>query len=331
MELYPLKFTPIFKERIWGGNKLQTLLGKDIGVETPIGESWELSSVEDNISVVSNGFLEGNDLQELIEIYMGDLVGEEVFEKFGLEFPLLVKLIDANDDLSIQVHPGDDIARERHGAFGKTEMWVALDGNENSRLISGFNRDTNKDEFIESVENNTLIDLLNFETVNKGDVFFVPAGRVHAICAGNLVAEIQQTSDVTYRIYDYDRRDSQGNSRELHLDLSLDVIDYTKVKDTKINCESKENEPVELVSCNYFTTNRLLINKPLGRDYYSIDSFVIYLCTEGSCQIGEPDGIKETMKKGDTVLIPAALNSVEIIPFSEKAELLEIYIESELD
>lgn len=326
MELYPLKFTPIFKERIWGGNKLQTLLGKDIGVETPIGESWELSSVEDNISVVSNGFLEGNDLQELIEIYMGDLVGEEVFEKFGLEFPLLVKLIDANDDLSIQVHPGDDIARERHGAFGKTEMWVALDGNENSRLISGFNRDTNKDEFIESVENNTLIDLLNFETVNKGDVFFVPAGRVHAICAGNLVAEIQQTSDVTYRIYDYDRRDSQGNSRELHLDLSLDVIDYTKVKDTKINCESKENEPVELVSCNYFTTNRLLINKPLGRDYYSIDSFVIYLCTEGSCQIGEPDGIKETMKKGDTVLIPAALNSVEIIPFSEKAELLEIYI-----
>lgn len=326
MELYPLKFTPIFKERIWGGNKLQTLLGKDIGVETPIGESWELSSVEDNISVVSNGFLEGNDLQELIEIYMGDLVGEEVFEKFGLEFPLLVKLIDANDDLSIQVHPGDDIARERHGAFGKTEMWVALDGNENSRLISGFNRDTNKDEFLEKLENNTLVDLFNFETVKKGDVFFVPAGRVHAICAGNLVAEIQQTSDVTYRIYDYDRRDSQGNSRELHLDLSLDVIDYTKVKDTKINCESKENEPVELVSCNYFTTNRLLINKPLGRDYYSIDSFVIYLCTEGSCQIGEPDGIKETMKKGDTVLIPAALNSVEIIPFSEKAELLEIYI-----
>lgn len=329
MELYPLKFTPIFKERIWGGNKLQTLLGKDIGVETPIGESWELSSVEDNISVVSNGFLEGNDLQELIEIYMGDLVGEEVFEKFGLEFPLLVKLIDANDDLSIQVHPGDDIARERHGAFGKTEMWVALDGNENSRLISGFNRDTNKDEFLEKLENNTLVDLFNFETVKKGDVFFVPAGRVHSICAGNLVAEIQQTSDVTYRIYDYDRRDSQGNSRELHLDLSLDVIDYTKVKDTKINCESKENEPVELVSCNYFTTNRLLINKPLGRDYYSIDSFVIYLCTEGSCQIGEPDGIKETMKKGDTVLIPAALNSVEIIPFSEKVELLEVYIASE--
>jgi mannose-6-phosphate isomerase len=326
MELYPLKFQPIYKERIWGGTKLQTLFGKDLGGKGDIGESWELSAVEDNVSVVSNGFLEGNDLQELIEIYMGDLVGEKVFENFGLEFPLLIKLIDANDDLSIQVHPNDEVAKERHDAFGKTEMWVALDDSENPKLITGFNQDTDQDTFLQKLNDNTITELFNFEQVKKGDVFFVPAGRVHAICSGNLIAEIQQTSDITYRIYDYDRKDKEGNGRELHLDLSLDVIDYSKVKDPKVVCAHEENSPVELASCNYFTTNRLIITKPVIRDYYKFDSFVIYICTEGSCQVGEPDGIKEVMKKGDTLLIPAALNSIELKPFSAKVELLEVYI-----
>jgi mannose-6-phosphate isomerase len=326
MELYPLKFTPIYKERIWGGTKLQTQFGKDLGGKENIGESWELSAVEENVSVVSNGFLEGNDLQEMIEIYMGDLVGEKVFEKFGMEFPLLIKLIDANDDLSIQVHPNDEVARERHNAFGKTEMWVALDDSEHPKLISGFNQDTDKETFLKKLNDNTLPELFNYEQVKKGDVFFVPAGRVHAICSGNLIAEIQQTSDITYRIYDYDRKDNEGNGRELHLEESLDVIDYSKVKAPKVVCENTDNMPVELVSCDYFTTNRLVITKPIGRDYYALDSFVIYICTEGSCEVGEPDGIKEVMKKGDTLLIPAALNSIELKPFAEKVELLEVYI-----
>jgi mannose-6-phosphate isomerase len=326
MELYPLKFTPIYKERIWGGTKLQTQFGKDLGGKENIGESWELSAVEENVSVVSNGFLEGNDLQEMIEIYMGDLVGEKVFEKFGMEFPLLIKLIDANDDLSIQVHPNDEVARERHNAFGKTEMWVALDDSENPKLISGFNQDTDKETFLKKLNDNTLPELFNYEQVKKGDVFFVPAGRVHAICSGNLIAEIQQTSDITYRIYDYDRKDNEGNGRELHLEESLDVIDYSKVKAPKVACENIDNMPVELASCDYFTTNRLVITKPIGRDYYALDSFVIYICTEGSCEVGEPDGIKEVMKKGDTLLIPAALNSIELKPFAEKVELLEVYI-----
>jgi mannose-6-phosphate isomerase len=326
MELYPLKFHPILQERIWGGTKLQRLFGKDVGGREDIGESWELSAVEDFVSVVSNGYLAGNDLQELIEIYMGDLVGEKVFEKFGTEFPLLVKLIDSNDDLSIQVHPNDETARERHNAFGKSEMWVALDGNKDSKVITGFNQNTNQEVLLQKLTDNTITELLNFEQVNKGDVFFVPAGRVHSICAGNLIAEIQQTSDITYRIYDFDRKDSEGNKRELHLELALDVIDYNKVKDPKVMVASLDNEPVELVSCNYFTTNRLIITKPIGRDYYAFDSFVIYMCLEGSCEVGKPNGIKEVMKKGDTVLIPSSLNAVELKPFSQSVELLEIYI-----
>jgi mannose-6-phosphate isomerase len=326
MDLYPLKFHSILKERIWGGNKLETQFGKDLGGKTNIGESWELSAVEDSISVVSNGPLAGNDLQELIEIYMGDLVGEKVFEKFGTEFPLLIKLIDAEDDLSIQVHPDDKMAAKRHNAFGKTEMWIALDDEDNPRVITGFNQNTDKETFLKMLNNNTVTQLFNFEQVKKGDVFFVPAGRVHTICAGNVIAEIQQTSDITYRIYDYDRKDEKGFNRDLHLDLALDVIDYSKVKNPKTKYIPLENTPVELVSCEYFTTNQLNITKPIGRDYYSLDSFVVYLCIEGSCEVRNTGGYKEIIKKGDTILIPSSLNSIELKPISEKVELLEVYI-----
>jgi mannose-6-phosphate isomerase len=326
MELYPLKFDPIYKERIWGGKKLETHFGKDLGGKDNIGESWELSAVEENISVVSNGLLAGNDLQELIEVYMGDLVGEKVFEKFGTEFPLLIKLIDANDDLSIQVHPNDEVALKRHKAFGKTEMWIALDDSDKPRLISGFNQDTNKDTFLKMLNENTVSQLFNYELVEKDDVFFVPAGRIHAICSGNLIAEIQQTSDITYRIYDYKRKDKNGNGRELHLDLALDVIDYSKVKSPKTKYKPEENIPVELAACSYFTTNRLILTKPLGRDFYSFDSFVIYICTDGICEVGKAGKQKELIKKGDTILIPSSLNSIVLKPLTERVDLIEVYI-----
>ena len=326
MELYPLKFDPIFKERIWGGKRLETHFGKNPGGKNNIGESWELSAVEDNVSVVSNGYLAGNDLQELIEVYMGELVGEKVFDQFGQEFPLLIKLIDANEDLSIQVHPDYEVSRKRHNAYGKTEMWVALDDSENSKLITGFNQDTNQETFLKKLKDNTVTELFNYEPVKKGDCFFVPAGRVHAICSDNLIAEIQQTSDVTYRIYDYDRKDNDGNGRELHLDLALDVIDYSKVKDPRVNYVPEKNKPVELVSCKYFTTNRLTLTRPVERDYYSIDSFVIFLCAEGACEIRKKDKLTEIIKKGDTVLIPASMNSIELKPVSEQVELIEVYI-----
>ncbi len=326
MELYPLKFTPIYKERIWGGNKLETYFGRNIGGKNNIGESWELSSVEENISVVSNGYLEGNDLQELLEIYMGELVGEKVYEEFGIEFPILIKLIDANDDLSIQVHPDDDLAKERHNSYGKTEMWVALDDVDSPRLINGFNKNTSREEFLERLNDNTLTAIFNYEDVKKGDAFFIPAGRVHAICSGNLIAEIQQTSDVTYRIYDYGRVDELGKERELHLDLSLDVIDFSIVKKSKIEYKIENNSLVELVNCKYFTTNIIEISTELDRDYYSIDSFVILMNLEGDCKIVYNSSDIEIIKKGETVLIPASLNNIKLEPLMGQSKILEIYI-----
>lgn len=325
MSLYPLKFQPIYKERIWGGSKLETKFGKDLGGKSTIGESWELSAVEGNVSLISNGHLAGNDLQELIEIYMDDLVGEKVYEQFGTEFPLLIKLIDANADLSIQVHPNDEKARERHNAYGKTEMWVALDDSEHPKLITGFNQDTNQETFLKKLNDGSLTELFNYEQVKKGDAFFVPAGRVHAICAGNLIAEIQQTSDVTYRIYDYDRKDENGNGRELHLDLSLDVMDYSKVKDPKVSYAPELNKPVEIVQCEYFTTNVLDVNLPMARDYYSYDSFVILMCLEGSCHIGKKGEEVVSVTMGETILVPSSLNSIVIEPIGE-TKLLEVYI-----
>jgi len=224
--LYPLKFKPIFKDKIWGGNKIKTLLNKDFSPLPNCGESWEISGVQDEISVVSNGFLIGNNLQELIEIYMGDLVGDQVYQKYGIEFPLLIKFIDAHDDLSIQVHPNDKLAMQRHNAYGKTEMWYIIDADRGAKLISGFNTEVTKDAYIKHLENNTLNLILNYEEVKAGDVFFMPAGRVHAIGKGILLTEIQQTSDITYRIYDYNRKGTDGKPRELHTSLALDAIDF---------------------------------------------------------------------------------------------------------
>jgi len=324
--LYPLKFTPIYKDKIWGGNKIKAILNKDFGDLPNCGESWELSGVEGNISVVSNGYLAGNTLEELIEVYMGDLVGDQVFESFGIEFPLLIKFIDANDDLSIQVHPNDELSKERHNAFGKTEMWVVLQADKGSKLQAGFNQQVDKEEYLEKLENNELTDILNFEEVSAGDVYFIPAGRVHAIGKGILLAEIQQTSDITYRIYDYDRIDKEGNPRELHTDLALDAIDFTIFPEYKSQYKPKLNESVELVKCKYFTTNVLEFNKVVEKDYNQLDSFVIYICLEGTLQIETESG-SETIQKGETILIPAVIDSVRLIPNSASVKLLEVTIE----
>jgi mannose-6-phosphate isomerase len=324
--LYPLKFTPIFKDKIWGGNKIKSILNKDFGHLPNCGESWELSGVEGNISVVSNGFLAGNTLEELIEIYMGDLVGEGIFETYGIEFPLLIKFIDANDDLSIQVHPDDEMSKERHNAFGKTEMWYVMQADQGSKLQSGFNQQVDQDKYLFKLEHNELTDILNFEEVAAGDVFFIPAGRVHAIGKGILLAEIQQTSDITYRIYDYDRRDNEGNPRELHTELALDAIDYTLSPEYKTRYESKLNESVELAKCKYFTTNVLDLNTIVEKDYNKLDSFVIYICLDGELQIETESG-SETVQKGETILIPASIENVQLKPLLATVKLLEVYID----
>ncbi|MBN2487242.1 MAG: class I mannose-6-phosphate isomerase [Bacteroidales bacterium] len=322
--LYPLKFEPIIKDLIWGGSKLKTLLNKEKATEKS-GESWEISGVNGNISVISNGFLAGNSLTEIIEVYMGDLVGQKVFDQFGNNFPLLIKFIDACDDLSIQVHPNDETAMQRHNSFGKTEMWYVMQADTGSQLIAGFKQNTDKESFLENLNNNTLHHILNYITVKPGDVFFMPAGRIHAIGKGILLAEIQQTSDITYRVYDYNRRDAMGNARELHTSLALDVIDYNTCADYTTPYAHKQNKPVPLANCNYFTTNLLELTDIIERDMAGFDSFIVYICTEGNAEILYADHKTETISKGETILIPAEMGQyyLKALP---KATLLEVYI-----
>lgn len=319
--LYPLKFKPILKDKIWGGQRLRDVFGKKASERA--GESWEISGVAGDISVVENGYLAGNSLEELVEIYMGDLVGDVIYEKFGVEFPLLIKLIDASEFLSVQVHPDDTIARERHNSYGKTEMWYIAESDK-GQLISGFNRKLDREQYLTHFKNGTLKEIMNFEKVVPGDIYFMPAGRLHAIGAGVLLAEIQQTSDITYRIYDWDRTDDQGNPRELHTDLALDVIDFQYHTDYKTRYQALNNSTVTAVDSPFFTTGVIHLDKPVEKDFNMIDSFVIYMCMEGSAGITYRGGL-EQIKKGETILIPAGLKTLAIIP-TEPTTLLEIYI-----
>ena len=322
MKLYPLQFTPLFKYRIWGGEKLKTELNKQYNEEN-IGESWEISDVSGDETVVANGSLKGNTLRDLTMEFKGDFVGEAVYEKFGEEFPLLIKFIDAKTPLSIQVHPSNEVAKMRHGSFGKNEMWYVMQADKDAELIVGFDEKIDTDSYKTHLENNTILNVMHHETVQKGDTFYIPTGRVHAIGAGVLLAEIQQTSDVTYRIYDYDRVDAKtGTKRELHNELAIDVIDY-EVHDTyKTEYSIEKNVSNKLVHSPYFKTNILDINSTVEKDYSAIDSFIIYMCVEGSIEIVS-EGETYTINNGETLLVPATLNN--IILKADNAKVLEVY------
>lgn len=322
--LYPFTFKPILKSVIWGGADICPFKGIT-PVQEGIGESWEISHVDCNVSVVDNGPMEGQSLDDLIKNYGEELMGKKVVARFGNTFPLLIKFIDANDNLSIQVHPDDELAKKRHNSFGKTEMWYVVKTAPDAALYSGFSKQIDAEEYVKRVEDNTIMDVLQRYEVNEGDVFFLPAGRVHAIGAGCFVAEIQQTSNITYRIYDYDRRDANGNGRELHTELAKDAIDYELSPDYRTHYTRKNNEAVELVSCPYFTTNLLEYDKAFLRDCSDIDSFVIYICMAGKALIKDNNGHEITVHQGQTVLVPASATSVEIIP-SPSAKLMETYI-----
>ncbi len=327
MELYPIKFKPILKDKIWGGSKLKQIFNKPTTSET-IGESWELSGVAGDESIVSNGFLKDNSLPEIIEIYMADLLGEKNYTTFGVEFPLLFKYIDAADVLSIQVHPNDDLSRERHNAYGKTEMWYVLDADNDAEIITGFNKEMSKSLYLETFESGQLQSVLNIEKAQKGDVFFIPAGRVHAIGKGVLLAEIQQTSDVTYRIYDWDRTDSNGNGRELHTEWAVDALDYKHYDSYKTPYLLQDNKAVNLEDCKYFTTNLIHLKQSIETDYSFLDSFVVYMCVEGAANIRLDNGTEEQIALGETVLIPAIAERVQLIPTSH-TKLLEVFIKPE--
>ena len=319
---YPIKFTPILKEKIWGGNKLKNNLNKET-TKNNLGESWEISGVPGDISVVANGELKGFSLKDLLNEYKAKFVGDKIYREFDADFPLLIKFIDAKTELSVQLHPNDELAQQRHNSFGKTEMWYIMQADKGAKINVGFKESISKEDYIARLEEGRIVELLNFEEVKKGDSFFINTGKVHAIGAGVLLAEIQQTSDVTYRIYDWDRTDDEGNSRELHTALAIDAIDFEKKDDFKLNYKRAANTSSEVASCKYFTTNYLPVKGDINKDYSNLDSFVIYMCVGGNGTISV-NGNSENIKQGETILIPAENKQVEIS--AKNCELLEVFI-----
>lgn len=319
MNLYPLQFEPILKERIWGGIKLKTFLNKPISSNIT-GESWEISTVENDISVIANGTFKGKSLNEIINEHPNAILGTKVHERFGKQFPLLFKYLDAREDLSIQVHPNDELAKSRHNSFGKTEMWYVMQADENARLIVGFKEKSSKEAYLKSLENKTLLDILDSKKVQKGDVFFLATGTVHALGAGIVIAEIQQTSDITYRIYDFDRVDVYGKSRELHVDLALDAINYDVVHAERTYLKT-ENVSNEVATCRYFTTNLIPLDGTLNVTSNK-ETFKVYMCVEGEFELTLANQTYN-YKTGDTILLPAAIADFQV---SGKAAILEIYI-----
>ena len=323
--MYPLKFEPILKQTLWGGDKIIPF--KHLNVSLPeVGESWEVSAVEGNESVVANGPDKGRTLTEMVRHYRDELVGEANYARFGQKFPLLIKFIDARLDLSIQVHPGDELARKRHNSFGKNEMWYVVAADPGARLISGFSEQITPKEYKERVQNGTFAEVLQQCPIEPGDVFYVPAGRVHGIGAGAFVAEIQQTSDITYRIYDYNRRDAQGHLRELHTSQALDAINFADVQDDfRTHYDHVTNEPVEVVESPYFTTSVYDMTEEITCDYSELDSFIIFICVEGQCQLTDNEGNPLSLQAGETVLLPATTQEVSIVPDGH-VKLLETYV-----
>lgn len=324
--MYPLKFEPILKQTLWGGDKIIPF--KHLNETLPnVGESWEVSAVEGSESVVANGADKGYTLPEMVRKYKEELVGEANYARFGNKFPLLIKFIDAKLDLSIQVHPGDELAKKRHNSFGKNEMWYVIAADKGAKLISGFAEEITPKEYKDRVHNGTFAEVLQTCAIEPGDVFYVPAGRVHGIGAGAFVAEIQQTSDITYRIFDYNRKDKDGKSRELHTSQAMDAINFSDVQDDfRTEYERVQNEPVEMVASPYFTISVYDMTEEITCDYSELDSFVIFICVEGSCRLTDDNQNEITLRAGETVLLPAAVQEVTIVPEGQRVKLLETYV-----
>lgn len=323
--MYPLKFRPILKSLVWGGEKIAPFKGIETD-QDHIGESWELSGVKGNESVIANGEYAGLTISELIARFKSELIGENNYRKTGTEFPLLIKFIDARQDLSIQVHPNDELAAQREpGKKGKTEMWYVVGADEGAHLRSGLSQKITPQEYEAMIADNSITDVLCRYDISKGDVFFLPAGRIHSIGAGAFIAEIQQTSDITYRIYDFGRVGLDGKPRELHTEQSKAAIDYTVCPDYRTAYERKDNSECLLVDCDYFTTSLLPIDKPFEKDLSGMDSFLVVICTLGKGTLTDGEGNTESFHQGETILIPASCQGIRICP-DGYSELLTSYI-----
>lgn len=324
--MYPLKFKPILKSTIWGGEKIIPFKHLDCQ-QAQVGESWEISDVPGDESIVADGADAGKNLTQMVSEYKGALVGESNYKRFNGKFPLLIKFIDAQQDLSIQVHPNDELAMKRHNSMGKTEMWYVI-GNDGGKahLRSGLSKQITPDQYAAMIADNTICDALSDYAVQPGDVFFLPAGRIHSIGAGCFIAEIQQTSNITYRIYDFNRKDANGKTRELHADLAREAINYEVLDDYRTKYEPLKDEPVELVACPYFTTSLYDMTEEISCDYSELDSFVIFICMEGSCKMVDNEGNELTVNAGESILLPATTQDITITPESANVKLLETYV-----
>lgn len=320
--MQPIKFEPLLKQTLWGGDKIVPFKHLDSQMEN-VGESWEISGVKDNETIVKDGPLKGKSLNEAVAELKGELVGKENYQRFGDEFPLLIKFIDAHQDLSIQVHPTDEVAHKQGKPRGKTEMWYLMESAPDAKLYSGLKKQITPEQYKEMVENDTICDALAQYEVKEGDCFFLPAGRIHSIGTGCFLAEIQETSDVTYRIYDFKRKDKNGNYRELHTKLAAESINYQVENDYRTHYVARQNKGVSLVQCPYFCTAVYDLNEPMTLDYSELDSFVILIGLKGEGIITDNEGNEVSIKAGDTLLIPATTDTLSV---SGTIRFLETYI-----
>ena len=321
----PFKFEPYLKETIWGGKQIAEYKGIKACSEN-IGESWEITGVKGHESIVAEGGTSCEDkgltISELIQKYREKLLGEKVYERFGTDFPLLIKFIDSRQDLSVQVHPDDKLAKERHGCQGKTEMWYIINSKPGAKIYAGLNKHITPEDYVRMTDKETidghspLMDVIAAHDSHVGDIFFLPAGRLHSIGTGNLLVEIQQTSDITYRVYDFGRRDANGNTRELHIDLAKDAIDYNVYTDIRSTYD-KDAQIAELVNCKYFDVRKLTIDKEASIDF-KIQSFVIAICLKGTAEINGT-----YIRQGETILVPADNN---ILNITGSVELLTAFV-----
>lgn len=321
MSLYPLQFTPIFKQTLWGGSKLKEILHKAAPERT--GESWEISGLATDDSVVAAGPLAGQTLRGLCARYSAELLGEKVVARTGTEFPLLFKFIDARQDLSLQVHPNDELAKKRHNSFGKTEMWYVVQADPGAKLINGFMRALPRANYSAAVQSGDILNYVGTYTVQAGDGFFIPAGRIHGIGAGILIAEIQQTSNITYRLYDYHRKDKDGHERTLHTQEGFEALDFSVTEKAVVHPICASNIPAEVAACPFFTVNVLALQGKLARDLSARGSFVAYMVLEGQAELAVADQ-RYPIAKGQSILIPASLAHYTL--HARQAKLLEVYL-----
>lgn len=324
--LYPIKFEPIIKERVWGGDKLIKIFEKDYRGGKAVGESWEISTVNEDISVITNGFLRGNNLEELLESYMGDITGDKIYDKYGNEFPLLIKYLDITENLSVQVHPNDIIAGERHGSLGKSECWYIIDAEKDSKIFCGFNRDTTKEEFLQLCKEQKLEEIMNVIHPQKGDFLFIEPGTLHSASGGVFIAEVQQSSDITYRVYDWGREHNPETAREMHLELALDCINFNKLplgEKVYKRATDSGSERINLNDSTYFKVDKINVKGRSRVNSVENDGFIIYLCLEGDILIASQGG-SEVISPGETILIPSVIDTYFLEKLTENAVLLEV-------